>query len=188
MGAGVVLAAAVIAGSVALAGFGVDSLIEIGASAVVIWQLREVAPVSEELALRLIGGAFVALSVYLGAYAAYALATHAEPAGSPFGMGWLAATVVAMVVLGVGKARTGVALRHPVLRAEARVTLVDAALAAAVLVGIAADTILGWWWADPVAGLVIVAYSITEVWSVFGPGGWDSGGAASGREGDMLAH
>lgn len=162
VGAGVLLTAAVVAGSVALTGFGVDSLIEIGASVAVVWHLRQVTPAGERLALRLIGVAFVFLGVYLAVQAGYALATHAQPATSPVGMGWLAATVLVMVALAAGKARTGTALGNAVLRAEARVTMVDAALAAAVLVGVAADAFLGWWWADPVAGLVLVAYAVSE--------------------------
>jgi divalent metal cation (Fe/Co/Zn/Cd) transporter len=172
IGSGVVLTAAVITGSVALTGFGVDSLIEIGASVVVVRQLRQVSSSSEAKALRLIGTAFVALGVYLVAQAAYALASHAEPAQSPVGMAWLAGTVVVMAVLAVGKSRTGAALDNAVLRAEARVTAVDAALAGAVLMGIIADAGLGWWWADPVAGLVIVAYAVSEARSLLlRPGG-----------------
>jgi divalent metal cation (Fe/Co/Zn/Cd) transporter len=162
IGSGVVLTAAVITGSVALTGFGVDSLIEIGASVVVVRQLRQVSSSSEARALRLIGAAFVALGVYLVAQAGYALASHAQPARSPAGIVWLAATVVVMAALAVGKSRTGAALGNAVLRAEARVTAVDAALAGAVLMGIVADAGFGWWWADPLAGLVIVAYAVSE--------------------------
>ena len=87
-------------------------------------------------------------------------------------MAWLAATVVVMAALAVGKSRTGAALGNAVLRAEARVTAVDAALAGAVLMGIVADAGFGWWWADPVAGLVIVAYAVSEARSLLvRPGG-----------------
>lgn len=172
IGSGVVLTAAVITGSVALTGFGVDSLIEIAASVVVVRQLRQVSSTSEATALRLIGAAFVALGVYLVAQAGYALASHSQPAPSPGGMAWLAATVVVMAALAVGKSRTGAALGNAVLRAEARVTAVDAALAGAVLMGIVADVGFGWWWADPVAGLVIVAYAVSEARSLLArPGG-----------------
>jgi divalent metal cation (Fe/Co/Zn/Cd) transporter len=165
VGTGVMLAAAVVTGSVALSGFGVDSLIEIGASLVVVRQL--VSPTADEaVALRLIGAAFVALAVYLAVQAGFALASHAEPARSPVAIAWLAATVVVMVALAVGKARTGAALGHSVLSAEARVTAVDAVLAAAVLAGVVADAGLGWWWADPLAGLVIVGYAVVEARSL----------------------
>jgi divalent metal cation (Fe/Co/Zn/Cd) transporter len=77
---------------------------------------------------------------------------------------WLALTCLAMLALAYGKARTGAALGNPVLQTEARVTVVDAYLAGAVLVGLVLNALLGWWWADPLAGLVIVYYGIKEGW------------------------
>jgi divalent metal cation (Fe/Co/Zn/Cd) transporter len=169
-GSAVVLIAAVAAGSVALAGFGLDSLIEIFASLVVVSHLKNVAGTREQRALRLIGFAFVGLAVYLSAQALYALVTRAEPTTSPGGIAWVTATFVAMLVLAAGKARTGRALGNRVLVSEARVTLVDAILAGAVLIGLLTDTGLGWWWADPLAGLVIVAYAVREARAIFTAG------------------
>jgi len=77
-------------------------------------------------------------------------------------MVWLAATVAAMLLLAWGKHRTGKQFDNPVLLTESRVTLVDAYLAASVLIGVALNALLGWWWADPLAGLVIVYYGIRE--------------------------
>lgn len=171
VGSVIVLIAAVTAGSVALAGFGLDSLIEIFASLVVVWHLKNVEGSMEQRAIRLIGLAFVGLAIYLSAQALYALGTRAEPATSPVGIAWLSATFVAMLLLAAGKARTGRALRNRVLVSEARVTLVDAILAGAVLVGLVADAGLGWWWADPLAGLVIVAYAVREARTIFAEGG-----------------
>jgi divalent metal cation (Fe/Co/Zn/Cd) transporter len=165
LGSAVVLAAAVGARSVALAGFGLDSLIEIVASAVVVWQLRGVAGVRERRAMRAIGVAFLTLAVYITIQSAYSVAASVKPHHSPVGIGWLAATVVAMLGLAAAKARTGIALENPVLRTEAIVTLVDAYLAAAVLVGLVLNAVLGWWWADPFAGLVIVVYGGREGWA-----------------------
>jgi divalent metal cation (Fe/Co/Zn/Cd) transporter len=165
VGSAVVLAAAVGARSVALAGFGLDSVIEILASAVVVWQLRGVTGGRERRAMRAIGVAFLALAVYITIQSAYSLATSAKPHHSPVGIGWLAATTVAMLGLAAAKARTGIALENPVLRTEARVTLVDAYLAAAVLAGLVLNAVLGWWWADPFAGLVIVVYGVREGWA-----------------------
>ena len=163
-----VLGAAVLARSVALAGFGLDSLIEIFASVVVVWQLTGSASDRrdrrERRALRLIGAAFFALAVYVLAQSAYTLAIQAHPETSPGGIVWLALTFVAMLALAWGKARTGQALGNPVLQTEARVTLVDAYLAGAVLVGLVLNAVLGWWWADPMAGLVIVYYGAREGW------------------------
>jgi len=150
------------AGSIALAGFGLDSLIEIFASVVVIWQLMDNTRGREPLALRLIGGAFFLLAVYLPVQAAVAWSSGARPAPSQAGMIWLLATVVAMLLLAWGKLITGRALGNPVLIAESRVTLIDAALAMAVLIGVGLNALLGWWWSDPLAGLVIVGYAIAE--------------------------
>ncbi len=167
VGVVVVVAAAVAAHSVALAGFGLDSLIEIFASVVVVWQLTGTHLDRERAALRLIGGAFFALAVYILGQTAYTLLTVSHPAPSPGGIAWLAATLVAMLLLAQGKRITGRQLGNPVLSTEARVTLIDAALAAAVLVGLTLNALLGWWWADPLAGLVIVYYSLTEGWTAW---------------------
>ena len=163
VGCWIVLAAAWLARSVALAGFGLDSIIEIFASVVVVWQLKGVATRERErTAMRLIAAAFFGLAVYVLAQSGYTLLAGARPAPSPGGIVWLALTFVAMLVLAFGKARTGKALGNPVLQTEARVTVVDAYLAGAVLVGLVLNALLGWWWADPVAGLVIVYYGAKE--------------------------
>lgn len=169
VGSAIILAAAVAAGSVALAGFGLDSLIEIGASTVVIWQLRGVAgPASERLALRLIGAAFFALALYVLVQSARSLFVHAHAASSPLGIGWLALTFLVMLALAAGKARTGKLLNNKVLQTEARVTVVDAYLAGCVLVGVTLNAALGWWWADPVASLIIAFYGVKEGFHAWG--------------------
>jgi divalent metal cation (Fe/Co/Zn/Cd) transporter len=162
--AGVVLVfwAAFAAGSVALAGFGLDSFIEIFASVVVVWQLEDLHGVRERRALRFIGAAFIALALYVLAQSGYVLAAHLHPKPSPWGIVWLALTVVAMLALAYGKRETGLKLLNPVLSAEARITLIDALLAGAVLVGLLLNAKAGWWWADPGAGLVIVYYGFRE--------------------------
>lgn len=162
VGTAVVIAAAVAARSVALAGFALDSLIEIIASVIVVWQLTGVHRDRERPALRLIGGAFFALALYILAQTAYTLIARVRPAPSAGGIVWLAATLVAMLLLASGKRATGKQLGNPVLATEARVTLIDAALAAAVLAGLLLNALLGWWWADPLAGLVIVSYGLQE--------------------------
>lgn len=164
VGVVVLAAAAIAARSVALAGFGLDSLIEIGASIVVVWQLTDTGGTRERVAMRLIGGAFIALAIYIAAQATYLLTTGARPAASPLGIVWTAITFAAMLALASGKARTGAALHNSVLITEGRVTLIDAYLAGAVLLGLVLNATLGWWWADPLAGLVIVFYGIKEGW------------------------
>jgi divalent metal cation (Fe/Co/Zn/Cd) transporter len=160
----VVLAiAAISARSVALAGFGLDSLIEIGASTVVIWELSGRGAERQRRALRLIGYAFAALACYLLVQCTVVLATGYHPHHSPLGIAWTAVTALAMFALAVGKARTGSELDNPVLRTEGRVTMIDGILAAAVLLGLILDAAFGWWWADPAAGYVLVCYAVREV-------------------------
>ncbi len=158
----VLVPAAVAAGSVAVAGFGVDSLIEIGASTVVLWELAGGHGDRQRTALRLIGAAFGLLAVYLTATSVWALATHHVAAPSPAGIGWTGATAVVMLMLASGKHRTGTRLGNPVLTAEARVTIIDAALAGAVLTGLALNAALDRWWADPAAALLLLAYAAKE--------------------------
>ena len=167
VGVAVLAAAAIAARSVALAGFGLDSLIEIGASTVVIWELSGTGQARQRRALRLIGYAFAVLAVYLLAQSTLVLATGYHPRHSVIGIGWTAATAAVMSALAFGKARTGAALGNPVLQTEGRVTLVDGILATAVLAGLALNAALGWWWADPAAGYVLVFYAAREVREIF---------------------
>jgi divalent metal cation (Fe/Co/Zn/Cd) transporter len=159
--------AAVAARSVALAGFGLDSLIEIGASMVVIWELSGTGEQRQRRGLRLIGYAFIALAIYLLAQSTLVLATGYHPRHSVPGMIWTALTAAAMFALAAGKARVGRALDNPVLRTEGRVTMIDGILATVVLAGLALNAALGWWWADPAAGYVLVYYAAREVREIF---------------------
>ena len=166
----VVLAlAAISARSVALAGFGLDSLIEIGASTVVIWELSGTGEKRQRLGLRLIGYAFAGLAVYLLVQSTVVLVAGYRPQHSPPGIIWTAVTAVVMFALAAGKSRTGRALGNPVLRTEGRVTMLDGILAAAVLLGLVLNAAPGWWWADPAAGYILVGYAIREVREITGP-------------------
>jgi divalent metal cation (Fe/Co/Zn/Cd) transporter len=158
----IVIVAALAARSVALAGFGLDSLIEIFASVIVVWHLRGVNPQRERLALRLIEGAFIALSIYILIQLVLTLLTGTHPATSIGGIIWLAVTFVAMLLLAFGKRVTGQQLKNDVLLTEGKVTLVDAYLAGAVLLGLAFNALFGWWWADPLASVVILYYGLRE--------------------------
>lgn len=162
IGVAVLAVAAISASSVALASFGLDSLVEIGASTVVVWELSDTGAGRETLALRLIGGAFFAIAAYIAAQATDVLVVGVHPRPSYLGIAWTALTCAAMLALAYAKAVTGKALDNQVLRTEGRVTLVDAYLAAAVLLGLALNATSGWWWADPAAGYVIVFYGIKE--------------------------
>jgi len=155
------------ASSVALVGFGLDSLIEIGASTVVLWELSGTGEERQHRALRLIGVAFVALAVYLSVQSTVALLANHHSSPSVAGIIWTGVTAVAMFALAFGKARTGRALGNPVLVTEGRVTFIDGLLAVAVLGGLALNLLLGWWWADPLAGYVIVYYAAREAVHIF---------------------
>lgn len=162
--------AAFAARSVALAGFGLDSLIEIGASTVVIWELSGSGEQRQRAALRLIGAAFALLAVYLAVQSTAVLVMGYRPHHSTLGIAWTAITAAVMFALAAGKAATGTALGNPVLRTEGRVTVVDGILAVAVLAGLALNAGLGWWQADPLAGYVLVFYAAREVRHVYADG------------------
>jgi divalent metal cation (Fe/Co/Zn/Cd) transporter len=166
-GIAVLAVAAVAARSVALAGFGLDSLIEIGASTVMLWELSGSGEARQQRALRLIGGAFGALAGYLTVQLVLVLVAGYRPGPSGLGITWTAVTAAAMFALAAGKARTGKALGNPVLVTEERVTLVDGILAVAVLAGLVLNAAAGWWWADPLAALVIVSYALREAREIF---------------------
>jgi divalent metal cation (Fe/Co/Zn/Cd) transporter len=159
--------AAITARSVALAGFGLDSLIEIGASTVVIWELSGSGADRQRRGLRLIGYGFAALAVYLLVQSTVVLAIGYQPRHSVPGIIWTAVTAAVMFALAAGKARTGRALKNPVLQTEGRVTAIDGILAVAVLLGLLLNAAAGWWWADPAAGYVLVYYAVREVREVF---------------------
>lgn len=173
VGVVVLAVAALAARSVALAGFGLDSLIEIGASAVVVWELSDTHGTRRRAALRLIGIAFVLLAIYLSVQATWVLVVGHRAGHSPAGIAWVAATAVVMFALAAGKARVGHDLGNEVLQTESRVTFIDGVLATAVLIGLALNALVGWWWADPLAGYVLVFYAVREAGTILtgAPGG-----------------
>jgi hypothetical protein len=113
-------------------------------------------------ALRLIPVALAVLAAYLAAQSTWVITAGFRARHSPAGIAWTALTAAVMFALARGKHRTGTALGNPVLITEGRVTLIDGALAAAVLAGLILSTALGWWWADPAAGYVLVFYTARE--------------------------
>jgi divalent metal cation (Fe/Co/Zn/Cd) transporter len=158
--------------SLALIAFGLDSCVEVFASVVVLWHLggdaESVDPGRARRAMRLIGSAFGVVAVYLAIDAVRGLVTHHVSESSPFGMGFMAATVGVMLVLAWGKRRTGLALSNRPLVANATMTFIDGCLAGGILVALALNTVLGWWWADPLAAgivAVIAANEAREAWT-----------------------
>jgi divalent metal cation (Fe/Co/Zn/Cd) transporter len=161
-GVGILTFVVVASQSIALLGFALDSLIEIGASVVVLWELSNSGVGRQRRALILIAAAFAALSVYLLAQSTLALLSNHRASPIVGGIVWTAITAMVMFGLAAGKTRVGRALGNPVLVTEGRVTFIDGVLAVAVLVGVLLDRLFGWWWADSLAAYVIVFYAVRE--------------------------
>ena len=160
--AAIAITAGLAASSIALTGFGLDSVIEFFASAIVIWQLRGEGEARETRAVRLIGVTFFALAAYLTIESIHDLVTHARPGQSIPGLAITAAALIVMPLLAIAKRRTGQALGNRTLIAESAETAFCAYTSAATLAGLGLNTALGWWWADPLAALVIAALAVKE--------------------------
>jgi divalent metal cation (Fe/Co/Zn/Cd) transporter len=168
--AGVAITAGVLASSLALTGFGLDSVIEFCAAAVVVWQLRgDIEGEDRETrAVRLIGGTFFVLAAYLTVEGIRDLATHARPGQPVAGLAITAAALIVMPLLAVAKRRTGRALGSRTLIADSAETAFCALSSAATLLGVGLNAGPGWWWADPAAGLVIAALAVKESLEAWG--------------------
>ncbi len=159
----VAITAGAVAGSVALIGFGLDSVVEVSSGLIILWQFRHAIPESRErLALRLIGVSFFALAAYVGVQSVRGLVGPTEPATSPVGIGLAMASLVVMPWLSWAQRRTGRALSSGSVVADSKQTLLCTYLSAVLLVGLLLNALLGWGWADPVAGLVIAAVAVKE--------------------------
>lgn len=166
-GTGIALWAGVQAHSLSLFGFGLDSAIEIFASVVVVWQLKALNTNTERFALKLIGSAFFALSLYLLVRASQVLLLQTHPQASIIGALWLAVTAIAMLLLAYGKRSVGRRIPNRVLQEEAIVTVIDGLLAFALLAGVLLDMYFGLWWADPLASLALVFFGAREALHIF---------------------
>jgi divalent metal cation (Fe/Co/Zn/Cd) transporter len=160
--AAIAITAGVIASSIALVGFGLDSVIEFFAAAIVVWQLRGEGVDRQTRAVRLIGVTFFALAVYLTVQSLRDLAGHARPGQSAAGLVVAAAALIVMPLLAVAKRRTGRALGNQALIADSAESALCAFTSAAALLGVGLNEWAGWWWADPAAGLVIAALALRE--------------------------
>jgi divalent metal cation (Fe/Co/Zn/Cd) transporter len=167
------LVAGVVAGSVALIGFGVDSAIEVTASVAAQWRLRsDRDSVRRErvewLTRRVIGGSFLALSAYVAVDSLTTLWQREAPDPSVVGLGILVLSAFVMPVLARAKRRVAVALGSRALEADAMQTSICAYLSVIALAGVALNTFVGLWWADPVAALVMVPIIAKEGLEGFG--------------------
>jgi divalent metal cation (Fe/Co/Zn/Cd) transporter len=158
----VAVAAGVVAGSVALVGFGADSLIEAMAGFVVLWRLASAHAMSERRAQQMIAISFYVLSVYVAVEAIRSLAAVDRPAVSWVGIALSIVTLATMPPLSTAKARVADALGSAATKSESRQTMLCAYLSAALLVGLGLNALLGWWWADPVTALGIAGVALKE--------------------------
>jgi divalent metal cation (Fe/Co/Zn/Cd) transporter len=163
--ASVAIIAGVVAGSIALVGFGADSLIESAAGVVLLWRFaatRASSEAAERRAQRLIGASFYLLAGYVAVEAIRTLADAHHPDVSWVGIGLAAVTLLTMPPLAAAKARVGERLGSSATKSEGRQNLVCAYLSAALLAGLGANAIAGWWWADPASALLIAAVAVHE--------------------------
>ncbi len=161
--AAVAIISGIIASSIALIGFGLDSVIEFFAATVVVWQLRgTVSEDRETRALRLIALTFFALAAYLAIESITNLVSQHRPEQSTAGIAVTAAALVVMPLLALAKRRTGQSLGNQALIADAAESAFCAFTSAAALLGIGLNAWLGWWWADPAAALVIAGLAVKE--------------------------
>lgn len=161
----VALIAGIAAGSVALVGFGLDSLIEVGAAGVVIWLFsagRGSSPAAERHAQQLIGASYGLLVGYLAVEAIRDLVGAHQPAPSWAGIGLAAFTAPTMPLLARAKRRAGRTLESSATVFEAGQNMICAYLSLALLVGLLTNAVAGWWWADPAAALAIAGLAAKE--------------------------
>jgi divalent metal cation (Fe/Co/Zn/Cd) transporter len=163
--AGIAVIAGVAAGSIALIGFGADSVVESRAGSILIWRFageRATSVAAEQRAQRLIGASFFLIAAYVAFEAARALIVADHPEASWVGIGLAAVALLTMPVLAAAKARTGERLRSSATKSEGRQNMVCAYLSAALLVGLGSNALFGAWWADPVTALLIAAVAVRE--------------------------
>jgi divalent metal cation (Fe/Co/Zn/Cd) transporter len=159
----VAITAGLVAGSIALVGFGLDSVVEVSSGLIILWQFRHPLPESRERrALRLMALSFFALAAYVTVESVRALAGGQEPDASPVGIGLAAASLAIMPFLSWAQRRTGRSLGSNAVVADSTQTLLCTYLSAVLLAGLVLNATLGWSWADPLAGLVIAAVAVRE--------------------------
>lgn len=159
----IAITAGAAAGSAALIGFGLDSLVEVSSGLIILWQFRHRLPESrEQQALRLIALSFFALAGYVAQDSIRALVSGADPDASPVGIALAAASLVIMPFLSWAQRRTGKALGSNAVVADSTQTLLCTYLSAVLLGGLVLNATFGWGWADPLAGLVIAAVALKE--------------------------
>ena len=152
----------ILAGSVALIGFGADSVIEVVSSCVLLWRLATSSDEREKLAHRLVGGCFFALAAYIATEASVDLLKHEAPRATYLGIFYAAACVIVMPALARAKRRVAAQLGSDALHADSHQSDICAYLSIILLAGLALNALLGWWWADPIAALAMLPIIVRE--------------------------
>jgi len=155
------------AGSIALVGFGIDSIIEVTSGLGLVWRLRsDLIPArrerAERLSLRIVGVCFIALAVYVGLDAVIFLSHSEAPSESIPGIALAAASLIVMPLLARAKRHVAVRISSPALTADAKQTQLCTYLSAILLGGLLLNAVFGWWWADPVAALVMLPIIVRD--------------------------
>jgi len=173
----VAIAAGVVAGSIALVGFGLDSYIEVASGLVLIWRLRkhgfnndEEEEAAEKKAIFFVGVTFLVLALYVTYESAKKLLLHEHPDESIIGIVLAIVSLIVMPWLAIYKKRIAAEINSRALRADALETLACSYLSLTLLVGLAANALFGWWWADPVAALAMVYFLVKEGWEAISEG------------------
>ena len=159
----VAIGAGFLAGSIALVGFGFDSMIEAFAASVVVWQLKgSSSEEREHRALRMIAVTFFVLAAYVTLESVRDLLSHEEPSQSTVGIVLAIVSLIVMPTLGLLKRKTGEAMNSRVLIADSAETFLCSWLSGILLLGLVLNATVGWWWADPVAALGIAWLALRE--------------------------
>jgi divalent metal cation (Fe/Co/Zn/Cd) transporter len=157
------IAAGAVAGSIALVGFGLDSIVEMSSGLIILWQFRHPLPESRERrALRLLAVSFFALAVYVTIESVRTLVTGTQAEPSSVGIGIAVASLLIMPFLSWAQRRTGRRLGSVTVVADSKQTLLCTYLSGVLLAGLLLNATLGWWWADPVVGLVVAWLAVRE--------------------------
>ena len=162
----IAIGAGIVAGSIALVGFGLDSIIEVSSGAALLWRLHMDAPHKREraetISLKIVGISFLALSAYVAIDAAHSLITRETPRASYVGIGLAALSLVVMPLLARAKRKVAANINSRALQADSRQTDICAYLSAILLGGLLLNALFGWWWADPIAALVMTPIIVKE--------------------------
>lgn len=166
----IALIAGFLAGSIALVGFGLDSVIEVTSGGVLLWRLRSDAEEKrrerrEATALRIVGICFLALAIYVGYDAGISLVYKKTPEHSLTGIVLAVVSLIVMPVLARAKRGVAARIQSAAMTADAKQTEFCTYLSAILLCGLLLNAVFGWWWADPAAGLLMVPIIVKEGWA-----------------------